>query len=121
MRYLSIAMALVLLSGVAQAAGKFDGQWIGGWSGVSSIGGEQPGLCQSYRGNVHITISDGRVSGETTGQYQGTITGTVQDDGKFSGKMASYDMGGKFSGKKFTGRFVTAKCAMSVTAKSKSG
>jgi hypothetical protein len=121
MRYLSIAIALALFQvGIAHAAGPFDGQWKGSWSGVSSAGGD-PRLCQGYHGNVDMTITNGRVSGSTTGQFQGTIEGAVANDGKFRGKMGPYDMTGKFSAKRFTGHFAASKCAMNVSAKPKGG
>jgi len=117
MRHLSIAVALaVFLMGIAHAAAPFDGQWKGSWSGVSNLGTGNYG-CQSYIGNVNMTVANGSVNGSTTGQYEGTIAGTVAKDGKFKGKIGAYDMSGSFSGKRFKGRFTTDKCVMSVSAK----
>ncbi len=118
MRYLPVAIAVAaLLLGTAHAAGPFDGRWTGSWSGVSGIGGADSHQCQLYHGDIDMTVADGQVTGSTKGQFKGTIAGTVSSDGKFSGTMASYQMTGKFSGKKFKGRFTTAKCAMNVAAK----
>ena len=121
MRYLPIAIALAMLHvGISHAANPFDGGWKGSWSGVSNIGTGSYG-CQSYSGHVNMTIADGQVSGTTTGQFQGTIAGTVAQNGKFTGNIGQYGMSGSFSGKSFEGRFTTAKCAMSVSAKATGG
>lgn len=121
MRPLSIAVALAVLQiGSAHAATPFDGQWKGSWSGVSNLGTGNYG-CQTYIGNVDMTIADGKVSGSTTGQYQGTITGAVAEDGKFIGKIGSFELSGSFSGKRFRGRFTTDKCVMSMSARAASG
>ena len=121
MRHLPIAAALVVLHwGAAHAAAPFDGPWKGSWSGVSNLGTGNYG-CQAYAGNVTMTVASGKVSGATTGQYEGTITGTVANDGKFKGKIGPFDISGSFSGKRFKGRFTTDKCVMSVSAKAASG
>jgi hypothetical protein len=119
MRYqhLSIAIALAMLQlATARAAGPFDGRWTGSWTGVSNIG-TSTYPCKSYIGNVDVTVADGHVTGVTTGQYQGTIEGTVAANGKFTGKIGPYAMSGSFSAKQFRARFTTDKCAMSMSAK----
>jgi len=121
MRYLAIAVLMAGLSvGTAAAAG-FDGHWKGGWVGTSSIGGDSRGGCQNYAGNIDMKVANGQVTGQTTGQYSGTISGNVASNGKFNGKIGPYDMSGAFSPRGFKGRFVTSKCAMSVSAKLASG
>ena len=117
MRDRAIAIILAALQiGIAHAAGPFDGRWTGSWSGISTVG-PQPYPCQQYSGNIDMTISDGRLTGTTTGQFQGTIEGVVAENGKFTGKMGPYDMSGSFSAKRFNARFTTAKCAVAVSAK----
>ncbi len=121
MRYLPIAIALAVLHvGITHAAAPSDGGWKGSWSGVSNVGTGSYN-CTSYHGNVDMTIANGQVSGTTTGQFQGAIAGTVATDGKFIGHIAQYNMSGRFSGKRFQGRFTTSKCAMSVSAKPTGG
>jgi hypothetical protein len=117
MRHLAIAIALVVCQlGTALGATPFDGQWKGSWSGVSNLGTGNYG-CQAYIGNVNMTVANGSVSGATTGQYEGTISGTVAQNGKFKGKIGDFDISGSFSGKRFKGRFTTDKCVMSMSAK----
>jgi hypothetical protein len=113
---MNVACLAALPLGIAHAAGPFDGQWKGSWSGISTIG-PQPYPCQQYSGNVDMTITDGRVTGATTGFVHDTIEGMVAENGKFTGKMGPYAMSGSFSAKRFSARFTTAKCAMAVSAK----
>lgn len=97
-------------------AGAYDGHWKGSWTGVSNVGNQSYG-CQSYLGNIDLTVAAGQVSGNASGQYLGTISGTVAPDGQFTGKIGPYDMSGRFSGQRFSARFTTAKCQMGVSAR----
>ncbi len=116
MRYLSIAIALAVLhTGSAHAGGPFDGQWKGSWGAGSSTGGGGK-ECRAFNGEIEMTIADGRVSGLSKGRAEAKVAGTVAQDGKFAGKLGSYDMTGQFSGTKFTGSWSTPKCSMNVTA-----
>jgi hypothetical protein len=116
MRYLSIAIALAVLhTGTAHAGGPFDGQWKGSWGGGSSTGSGGKG-CREFSGEIEMTIADGRVTGLSKGRAEARVAGTVAPDGKFTGKLGSYDMTGQFSGKQFKGSWATTRCSMNVTA-----
>ncbi|HUH83516.1 MAG TPA: hypothetical protein VLX85_02840 [Stellaceae bacterium] len=116
MRYLSVAIALaVLQTGSVHAGGPFDGQWKGSWGGGSSTNGRGK-ECQAFNGEIEMTVADGRVSGLSKGRAEARVAGTVAPDGKFTGKLGSYDMTGQFSGVKFTGSWSTTRCSINVTA-----
>jgi hypothetical protein len=114
---LVVAFAATLCSGVAQAAGAYDGQWSGAWGGGSStggVGGERG--CQGFNGTVEMTVADGHVSGLSKGRAEAKINGTVAQDGKFTGRLGSFDITGQFSGKHFQGNWTSGKCVFNVTA-----
>jgi len=122
MRYLPVATILLGLGfGVAHAAASFDGHWKGSWSGTSGTGMENRTAgtqgCQSFHGNIDMTVNGGAVTGETTGQFHGPISGTVADDGKFTGKIGGFPMEGTFSTKRFQGRITTSRCVARVSAR----
>jgi hypothetical protein len=110
MAFLAVA-TIFLSSGIARAAGPFDGNWVLNASGaggqISQEGGGGGSACSDFR--IPLQIRENQISGnyarspssptEIVASASGSpMKGSVQPDGSFTMQWEAYNVTGKISG-----------------------